>query len=117
MRVAFVVCFLGLSLLAGTAFAQPPRNPPAAPAKQDSSGTPETPSTIGGKTLAEWKAQLNHQDASKRSLAIIAILEFGKANQECVPQIISLTYDKDLSPKSKAIMALRYMEVPDKQVE
>ncbi len=74
------------------------------------------PITVGGKTLSLWKIDLTHPDASRRAEAVIAITGFGDANAECVPGLVNATHDKDVSPKVRAVIALRMVAVDDKDL-
>ncbi len=74
------------------------------------------PVEIGGKTLPQWKAQLAHKDASRREEAVITITMFGPAASGCVPLLVGRTSDSDTSPKVRAIIALRMIEVREKDV-
>src|SRR4051794_30400904 len=59
--------------------------------------------TVNGRTLAEWKLQLKHEDPSKRTLAIASIVQFGEANHEVVQLLLDRTRDRDMSPRLRAI--------------
>src|SRR3954447_26013794 len=102
MRVVTGAVLLGL-LVAVVASAQPPRgtNDP----KQ------ATPSKIAGKSLDEWKKELTIEDASRRAQAIVAIAQFGEAASSCVPAIVDRLTDKDVSPRARALGALRVIPV------
>lgn len=112
MRGVFLGC-LAVLLLVGSALAQKDDGSPSSKSKLD---TPEWPSVVGGKSLSEWKADLKSTDASRRTLAIVAITQFGDAAAECVPLIIERCRDADVSPRAKALMALRNMAIEDKDV-
>jgi hypothetical protein len=105
-RIILALCLLGLP---GLAAAQPPRstNPP---------NQPTGPMQVNGKTLAEWKLLLTHDDPSKRTQAIFAVVQFGEASSEVVPLLLSRTKDRDASPRLRAVTALRYVAVNDKDV-
>ncbi|MFO0928389.1 MAG: hypothetical protein U0736_15335 [Gemmataceae bacterium] len=110
MRVTWVGCLV--LLLAGPVGAQNER----AGSLDSKASTPEWPSVVGGKSLAEWKTELKSPDASRRSMAIVAITQFGDPAAECVPLILERCQDTDVSPRSKALMALRNIAVEEKDV-
>jgi HEAT repeat protein len=74
------------------------------------------PHTINGKTLQEWKLQLKHEDPSKRTLAIYAVTQFGESSSEVVGLLLERTRDRDASPRLRAISALRFVAVSDRDV-
>jgi HEAT repeat protein len=86
----------------------PPTQPPSVKPL-----TPETSSLteFKGKTFGEWTAQVTNRDPSKRAEAINSLVLFGKKAEEAVPVVIDRLGDIDLSPKAKAVMALRVMPV------
>ena len=69
------------------------------------------PTTMGGKTLKEWKADLTSKDAGKRADAVIAIIGFGNANHVCVPALLERMHDTDVSPRVRAVVAMRKVAV------
>jgi hypothetical protein len=72
------------------------------------------PSEVGGKTLDQWIKQLQHADASKRAQAIMAIPHFGPASSAAVPRLLercSRSNEGDVSPRTKAVIVLRAVEV------
>src|SRR5262249_44538487 len=69
---------------------------------------------VGGKTLLEWKALLKSKDPSVRTQAIVAITAFGNDNSNCGPLLIDRAADKDVSPRVKAVIALRFVAISDK---
>ncbi|MFO0842745.1 MAG: HEAT repeat domain-containing protein [Gemmataceae bacterium] len=75
------------------------------------------PSRIGGKSLEEWKKDLSSEDASRRAYAIIAITQFGEAASSCVPAIIDRLKDGDVSPRARALGALRTMSIDEKDID
>jgi hypothetical protein len=77
---------------------------------------PSGPKTFGGKTLEQWKREATHHDASRRAMAIIAITTFGDEAKSAVPLLIGRIKDPDLSPRGKAILALRIIAVDDQDV-
>ena len=72
------------------------------------------PTTVGGKTLDQWKIDLKDADPSRRAEAVISITRFGDANADAVPGLISVTHDNDVSPRVRAVIALRMVAVDDK---
>ena len=74
------------------------------------------PTTMGGKTLKEWKVELTSKDAGKRADAIIAIAGFGDANHDCVPALLERMHDDDVSPRVRAVIAMRLVAVDEKDV-
>jgi HEAT repeat protein len=123
MRAMSAIVLLVLAGVISTTPAQTKKSPapsaksPAPSEKdkdKDKETKPEAPTSYGGKTLAQWMRQLTDPDASKRSLAIMAIMQFGDASKAAVPLLIQRTRDKDASPRSKALYALRHVAVDDK---
>ena len=76
--------------------------------------TPPVVTEVGGKTLAQWVADLKHADPSVREEAIRAIPYFGAAASEAVPRLLEHVHDPDLSPRSKAVTALGMVPVDEK---
>ncbi len=109
MRTTILAIFL-TGLIVAVTTAQPP-----ATGSIDKK-TP-IPSKIGGKTLEEWKKDLLSEDASRRAQAIMAIVEFGEGAASAVQAIIDRLNDKDVSPRARALLALRAMSIEDKDVE
>jgi HEAT repeat protein len=116
MRAAkFAATALLLLALAGLAAAQPrsgtrpsdksPRTTgrmgSLSPARQE----------FGGKTMADWRDELTHRDASKRAAAITAIANLGEDSSRFVPLLIDRTRDSDTSPRTKAVIVLRFVAV------
>ena len=99
MRVACGALLLGLMLLAPTARSQPPNG--------KHKDNPDDPSSVGGKTLKEWRDELTSKDASRRAIAIMAIAQFGNSAARAVPDLIARLEDSDVSPRTKAMVALR----------
>src|SRR5436190_1442585 len=90
---------------------------PAESPSQDSPGSKKSKiEYVGGKTLEEWKKDLTHTDPSRRTQAIIAVTGFGNTNAECTSLLIKRTYDFDVSPRVKAVMALRYVAIYDRDM-
>lgn len=75
------------------------------------------PSKISGKSLDEWKKDLSSEDASRRAQAIVAIVEFREAASSCVPAILERLTDRDVSPRARALGALRMMSIEEKDID
>ncbi len=108
MRVACGALLLSLMLLAQAGLAQPPADKDLNP--------PKDPTSVGGKSLKEWRDELTSKDAGRRAVAILAIPQFGDSAARCVPDIIARLEDGDVSPRAKALVALRTMAVEEKAV-
>jgi hypothetical protein len=117
--VALIVAVVGLLLAQGSASAQPPR-PKKGPGKDrvDSAPVQGNPpkanfKTFAGKTLTQWKRELTHGDASKRTLALMAIMQpvFTDEASTAVVAILARLNDTDLSPRAKACLALRTLAI------
>src|SRR5262245_51362581 len=120
MRAVSVTVLLVLAGVISTTPAQTKKSPAPAtksPAlsETDKDTKTDAPTTYGGKTLAQWMRQLSDKDQSKRSLAIMAVMQFGDAASAAVPLLIQRTYDKDASPRTKALYVLRHIAVDEKQ--
>jgi HEAT repeat protein len=94
-----------------------------APARPSDSPTNELntirtapPSEVGGKSLSQWMNDLQSGDPSKRSLAIQMVIQFGEAASVAVPLLLNRTQDKDVSLRTKAIIALRSVKPEPKDV-
>jgi HEAT repeat protein len=119
MRVSGLLALtLLLGVLAGTACAQvgpkKSKGPPGSKSKDTgdvSSKMTDPKRKFAGKTLAEWILELSNSDASKRTVAIMAIPYFGDDSQHAVPALLGRFSDYDVSPRVKAIMALRQVAV------
>jgi HEAT repeat protein len=74
------------------------------------------PTTVGGKTLKQWTAELTSKDAGKRADAVVAIAGFGDANHVCVPDLLGRMHDTDVSPRVRAVVAMRLVAVDSKDV-
>jgi HEAT repeat protein len=64
--------------------------------------------------MAEWQRELTSGDASKRALAILAIANLDKdaeKSAQLVPLLIQRTKDFDTSPRTKAVIVLRYVGI------
>jgi len=77
--------------------------------------TPPVVTEVGGKTLAQWKRDLGGPDPSDREEAIRAITLFGPAASEAVPELIKRLHDSDASPRCKAVIALGFIKIDDKE--
>jgi HEAT repeat protein len=75
-----------------------------------------TPVEIGGKTLHQWMSQLKSGDPSVRAEAIVNIVQFGDGARAAVPQIVERCRDHEVSPRCKAVLALKYLAVEEKDV-
>jgi HEAT repeat protein len=74
------------------------------------------PVEVGGKTLQQWLTQLKSPDASMRAEAILNVVHFGEAAKSAVPLILDRCNDRDVSPRCKAVLALKYMEIDKKDI-
>lgn len=82
------------------------------------SGTAKKTETIDGKTLAEWREILKTGDASRRTAAIVAICQFGEEASKAVNDLIAvMDKDPDVSPRVKAVHAMRMIEIEGKDVD
>jgi len=105
MRVHYCALLLGVCLCVSFASSQP-----------STKNSKTAPIMRGGKTLSQWKDELKHPDASRRADAVIAIASFGDANAECVTALIGVTHDPDVSPKVRAVIAMRMVSIDDKDI-
>ncbi|MGL4550221.1 MAG: HEAT repeat domain-containing protein [Gemmataceae bacterium] len=81
-------------------------------------GTPKRVEAVDGKTLAEWREILKNGDASRRTTAILAICQFGEEASKAVGDLIAvMDKDPDVSPRVKAVHAMRVIEVEGKDVD
>ena len=76
--------------------------------------TPPAVSEVGGKTLAQWIRDLERPDPSDREEAVRAITLFGPAASEAVPELVKRLHDSDASPRCKAVIALGFIKINDK---
>jgi HEAT repeat protein len=128
MRVGAALLLLALARPLG---AQPPAAPPPSGPTTGPSSPGNTPSTgpgvtrrfdtemptpteFGGKTFSQWKLDLSSGDAYVRADAIQAVVQFGPGAAEAVPLLIQRCSDKDVSPRTKAVIALRLVRAADK---
>lgn len=113
---AFTVLLLCGCLFTSEILAQSTR--PGVNSDPDKSGSnKDTPSSVGGKRLEEWKQELANEDASKRAQAILAIMQFGDEAASCVPALIERLQDRDVSPRARALLALRTIAIQEKDVD
>jgi HEAT repeat protein len=125
MRIAFGAVLLGVGLVIGFAAGQQPgekKKPRKGPLPKDIRGRGDadavgTTQKVAGKTLDDYIKELRSEDASKRSMAIIAISQFGGDSARAVPAVLDRLHDTDVSPRAKALIALRVMAVSGKHVE
>jgi HEAT repeat protein len=120
-----------LALAAPLPAQPPPSGPTAGPGTGSSSSTGTQPSTgtgvtrpygseppppteVGGKTLGQWKQDLSSADSYVRAKAVQAVVHFGSASGEAVPLLVQRCSDRDVSPRTKAVIALRLVRVSDK---
>jgi HEAT repeat protein len=108
MRVMCGAVLLG-ALLVGAVGGQPPSS------KEKSSI--DDPTSVGGKTLQQWKELITKGDASQRAQAIMTIMEFGNSAAKCVPDLIGRLNDPDVSPRARALLALRTIAIEERDVE
>jgi HEAT repeat protein len=117
-----VLALVALLLTFGSASAQGAR-PKTGSGKDDTGSSLSTGPTgakrFAGKTLQEWIAETKHGDASKRTLAVLAIMQpvFNEENHLAVPALLNLLSDPDVSPRAKACHALRTVEVKGNKVD
>jgi HEAT repeat protein len=128
MRTALIVGVAVLLLAQGNVSTQPARPVKKEPPKAKTKAPPSTETdpqpvntgkkTFAGKTLQDWIRDLSHGDASRRTLALLAIMQpvFVEEAQAAVPAIIKRLHDTDLSPRAKACLALRVLEVKKEYV-
>lgn len=108
MRVPYGALLLSVCLCAPFVSSQP---------SSKTKDTKAAPITRGGKTLKEWKAELTNKDAGKRAAAVVAISGFGDASHECIPALLErMLHDKDVSPRVRAVIAMRVAAVDSKDV-
>jgi hypothetical protein len=107
--LALLGCVPGLQAQTG---GSPEKTPDKSPT------TPKTPFEVNGKSLAQWREMLKSTDPSRRSLAIMSIMQFGEDSALAVGDMIQIMdKDPDVSPRVKAVNALRYMDVRSEDVE
>ena len=75
--------------------------------------TPPVVTEVGGKTLAEWMRDLTNADPSVREEAILAISLFGPSASKAVPDLLKRLHDNDASPRSKAAIALGFIQLQE----
>lgn len=69
--------------------------------------------TFGGRTLAEWVADLKHDREAQREAAAKAIGGMGAKAKSAAPQLIPLVKDKDALVRKEAILALGLIGADD----
>src|SRR5262245_30312231 len=106
MRVATGALLLGLTLFVQSGLAH----------RAGDKDLPEDPSTVGGKTLKEWRDELTSKDASRRAVALMAIGQFANGAARFVPDVLARLDDTDVSPRAKALVVLRYITIDKKAV-
>jgi HEAT repeat protein len=132
MRLRLAGSVLLLLALVGNAFAErraPGRRPgktgktsktkerPGSRSTENSEGSiTYTPREIGGKTLKNWELELTHADPSRRAAALIILPRFGDAASRAIPLVIRRCGDKDTSPRVKAVIILRHIQVDPSDV-
>jgi HEAT repeat protein len=104
-RPVAVTCVLAF---AGTLNAQALKTQPAPPMQTTSI------TEVGGKTFAQWLAELKHADSSRRTEALINLLAFGETAGDAVPQVIDRLQDGDMCVRAKAVLFLKNAYVRDK---
>lgn len=72
------------------------------------------PSEVLGKTLSQWKQDLSSADSYVRAKAIGAVVHFGPASSEALTLLLQRCSDRDVSPRTKAVIALRLIHVTGK---
>jgi HEAT repeat protein len=121
MRIAFALTILALGLLTGVAAGQ--RGGIKGTSSSKSGSTKGFPTKdkdkppFGGKTLEQWKRELKSDDPSKRTMAILAIMNFGEQAADLVSALIERLHDPDVSPRAKALLALRTIGIHANDVE
>src|SRR5579885_1117720 len=76
-----------------------------------------TISRLGGKDLKQWVAQIKSRDPSRSTEAIRAVVLFGAAAREAVPNLIERAqHAGDTSPRVNAILALGVVEILDADI-
>jgi HEAT repeat protein len=117
MRISFIAVMLALLVFVGASAGQGAKQPKgkgadkANPAKGSEERSTEV---YAGKTFEQWRAEMKAADASKRTTAILAILNFGpEMAGRAVPDFIQRLQDRDVGTRAKACVALRYVYVND----
>jgi HEAT repeat protein len=106
---------LCLLTLVGSGFAQPATVPGKASSDtQSSQSTSPTPTEVGGKTMTQWMTELKNSDPSTRAQAILNLVAFGEAARDAVPLILDRCHDPEASPRVKAVLALKFIAVRDR---
>ncbi len=74
------------------------------------------PHEVGGRTLPQWMTELKHADPCRRADALLSLIAFGEAAAEAVPLILDRCSDRDASPRTKSVIALKWIPVRDKDI-
>jgi HEAT repeat protein len=117
-RVGAALLLLALAAPLG-AQTRPPAPPPSGPTSgpgvtKPIDTAPAAPTEVGGKTLSQWKHDLTSGDPYVRADAIQAVVLFGPAAAEAVPLLIQRCPDRDVGPRTKAVIALRMVRAAEK---
>jgi hypothetical protein len=68
--------------------------------------------TYGGKTIHQWREMMKAPDASKRTEAIMAIMNFSPdSGSAVVSDLVDRLMDTDVGTRAKACLALRYVNL------
>jgi hypothetical protein len=119
MRTTVAGVLAALLLVPGAGLSQNTRK--ARGSTQDSPGGKVPPATTknttwDGKTLSQWRMDLSHEDASRRSTALLALLHFPEDASTVVRDVINRLHDPDVSPRAKACLVLRHIRVEGNDV-
>src|SRR5262249_39547822 len=93
-----------------------PAKPLDLPSNELSTVPTGPPSEVGGKTLSQWMNDLRSADPSKRGMAIQMVIQFREAATPAVPLLLDRTQDRDVSLRTKAIIALRTIKPEPRDV-
>jgi HEAT repeat protein len=116
MRGTLGVVMLGLAGLLTSPGIAAAQRPPKAPL-----GASAGP-TFEGKTLAEWLKEMKHHDPSRRSAAAQAVMFFDYSQMSTIDKravtkaLLDRVNDRDISPRAKALLSLRFVDVTDEDV-
>jgi HEAT repeat protein len=89
---------------------------PGAPPERSITTSSGSVAEVGGKTLDQWMRDLKSPDPSLRTHAILHIVQFGEGAVPAIPLLIDRCRDHDPSPRVKAVIALKVLPVPEKDV-
>jgi HEAT repeat protein len=116
MRASVLLTTALLLALALPAAAQRPADS-RSKRKEVSSGESSSLVKMGGKTLDEWIGEMKSGDPSRRAAAVMAVPNFGKDSTRAVNALLDrVRGDRDVSPRVKAVIMLRFVHVTEKQV-